>query len=59
MISVKDLGSLREISAKWRAHLIEKFSEINHKKWAPIYLITGTVALQYWYVKRQWRLVKR
>ena len=55
IVKIENFEKLKGISEDLRDYLIEKFSEINHKKWAPFYLLTGTVALQYWYIKRQWK----
>lgn len=52
---VENFEKLKGISEDWREYLIEKFSEINHKKWAPFYLLTGTVVLYGLHIKRQWK----
>ena len=56
IVKFKNLDELKLVSEKIREFLLEKFQETNHKKWAPVYLASGTMALSYWYTKRQWRL---
>ena len=52
---VKNVDELKELLERLRKILVEKFGEVDHKKWTPLYLTAGTMGLGYWYIRRTFR----
>merc|ERR1712227_639088 len=55
---VKNVDELKELLERLRKILVEKFGEVDHKKWTPLYLTAGTMGLGYWYIRRTFRYWK-